>query len=99
MHKQGYVYIMTNKNHTVLYVGVTSNLKTRTWQHRNGIYPDSFTARYNCTKLVWFNTYPDILDAIHREKTMKGGSRKRKMTLINEINPNWDDLWDVVSQW
>jgi putative endonuclease len=99
MKKQGYVYIMTNQQNNVLYVGVTSQLKGRVWEHKTKLYPESFTAKYNCTKLVWFDTYPNIEDAIDREKRMKGGSRKRKLDLINDMNPEWNDLWVVIEQW
>ena len=90
---------MTNQQNNVLYVGVTSDLKGRVWDHKNKVDPESFTAKYNCTKLVWFDTYPNIEDAIDREKRMKGGSRKRKLDLINAMNPQWRDLWVIIEQW
>ncbi len=85
MKTQGYVYLLTNTHHTVLYTGVTSDLKIRIWQHINKEFPKSFTAKYNCSKLVWYDTYPNIEDAIDREKQIKGGSRKDKEKLINEM--------------
>jgi putative endonuclease len=85
---------MTNKMHTVLYVGVTSDLTGRVWQHKNKTYPDSYTAKYNCDKLVYYIFYPRIEEAIGAEKTLKGGNRKNKIKLINAINPKWLDLYD-----
>lgn len=99
MKTEGYVYIMTNPQNNVLYIGVSSNLKIRVWQHRTKVDPDCFTAKYNCIKLVWFDDYPNIGDAIFREKQMKGGSRKKKIDLIIAMNPTWKDLWEVVGQW
>ena len=99
MVKGGYVYIMTNPQNNVLYIGVTSDLKGRVWQHRNKVDPKSFTAKYNCIKLVWYDDYPNISDAIVREKALKGGSRKKKIALIVAMNPIWKDLWEIVEQW
>ncbi len=95
MYKQAYVYILTNKNHTVLYTGVTSNLKVRIYQHREGLFA-GFTKKYNVTKLVYYEVFEDIIEAINREKRIKGGSRKRKLDLINSINPDWRDLYDEI---
>ena len=92
----GFVYIITNKNKTVLYVGVTSELRQRIDQHRTMYYPKSFSAKYNLHQLVWFERYDYIEDAIKREKQIKGGSRKAKEDLINAINPLWEDLWDKI---
>ncbi len=96
MQKIGTVYIVTNKNKTVLYIGVTSNLKVRIWQHKNKFYKNSFTARYNCDMLVFYQTFPTILEAIHEEKRLKAGNRKRKIDLINQLNPDWKDLYDEL---
>ena len=94
--KGGYIYIVTNQHNTVLYVGVTSNLAGRVSQHRDKHYPKSFTARYNANKLVYFELFDSIEDAILREKQIKGGSRKRKEDLINAYNCEWRDLfWEV----
>lgn len=87
------VYILTNKNHTVLYIGVTSNLKSRIEQHKNKHNPKSFTARYNVDLLDYFEQFFDIGEAIAREKQLKSGSRQKKIDLINEQNPNWEDLY------
>jgi putative endonuclease len=98
--KGGCVYIITNKIHTVLYVGVTSNLRQRIWQHINKFYPESFTAKYNCNKLVWYESFASISEAIAREKQLKAGNRAKKMELIKELNPDWKDLWEEgVRHW
>ena len=91
--KFSYVYIMTNKNNTVLYTGVTSNLLKRVYQHKNKTYK-GFTNRYNCEKLIYYTEFTDINEAISFEKKIKAGNRKNKEKLINEINQNWDDLSD-----
>ncbi|MGS2741856.1 GIY-YIG nuclease family protein [Sinomicrobium sp. M5D2P17] len=91
MIQKSYVYFMTNQRNTVLYVGVTSNLIKRVYQHKIKAYK-GFTSKYNCDKLVYFEEFLDIIEAIAREKQLKKGTRKRKETLINEINPEWKDL-------
>ena len=93
---KGYVYIMTTVNNSVLYTGVTSDLKARVHQHINKKRPDSFSAKYNVTKLVYFEILDSIGEAIKREKQIKGGSRKKKVDLVNAFNPNWDDLIMVL---
>jgi|SRR3569833_4498063 len=85
------VYIMTNKANTTLYVGVTSDLFDRVQQHKHKVY-QGFTSKYNCDKLVYFEEYQWIQDAIAREKQLKGGSRKKKINLIVSMNPAWNDL-------
>ena len=92
--KQYAVYLITNKNNTALYTGVTSNLERRVFQHKTKAYPKSFTARYNCNKLVYFEMFSNINDAITREKQLKKGNRKRKDDLVNIENPDWKDLSD-----
>ncbi|MBN2348077.1 MAG: GIY-YIG nuclease family protein [Bacteroidales bacterium] len=94
MERGGAVYIMTNNNNSTLYVGVTSLLKERIFEHKTKVYPASFTSRYNLIKLVYFETFHSIEEAIHREKQIKSGSRKKKEDLINSINPIWKDLYD-----
>ncbi|MEO6849788.1 MAG: GIY-YIG nuclease family protein [Mucilaginibacter sp.] len=94
VQRGGCVYIMTNKLHTVLYTGVTSDITARVYQHKNKVYPNSFTAKYNCNKLVYYLFYPHIEEAIAAEKSIKGGNRKNKVKLINELNPEWKDLYD-----
>ena len=85
---------MTNKHHTTIYVGVTSDLVSRILEHREGVYPKSFTARYNLHKLVYFEKFSSIEEAIDREKQLKGGSRQKKIDLIKGMNPDWKDLYD-----
>ncbi len=97
MSKKGYTYILTNKNHTVLYTGVTSNLPQRMEQHRTGKYKNSFSHRYNVTILVYFEETSSIVDAIAREKQIKAGSRQKKIDLINSINAEWKDLSEGLS--
>ena len=99
MKRGGCVYIMTNKNNTTLYTGVTSDLQKRIWQHKNFIYPTSFTAKYKTVKLVYYEFYSRIEEAIAIEKQIKSGSRAKKETLINSINPTWKDLYDEVALW
>ena len=91
--KQFCVYIMTNANNTVLYTGVTNDLHRRVLEHRTGI-AGSFTAKYKITKLVYFECGQDVNIAILREKQIKAGSRKKKMELINSLNPEWNDLFE-----
>ena len=86
-----YVYILTNKNNTVLYTGVTSNLIKRVYQHKTKAYK-GFTSRYNCDQLVFYQEFTNISQAIEYEKKIKGGSRKAKEKLIATINPEWKDL-------
>jgi putative endonuclease len=94
MQKGGYVYIMTNRHHTVLYVGVTNNLIRRVDEHKQKRNPKSFTARYNVDKLVYFEGFHEIGEAIAREKQIKAGSRQKKVDLIESINKEWNDLAD-----
>lgn len=90
--KTFFVYIMTNKDNKVLYTGVTNNLLRRVYEHREKLI-EGFTSRYNVTKLVYFENHVDPLSAIQREKQIKGGSRKKKIQLIERKNPNWHDLY------
>ncbi|WP_262710295.1 GIY-YIG nuclease family protein [Mucilaginibacter psychrotolerans] len=90
----GCVYIMTNKYNSVLYTGVSSELISRVWDHKNKTYPKSFTARYNCYKLVYYCFYTHIEEAIAIEKVIKGSSREYKKQLVNAMNPEWKDLYD-----
>ena len=90
--KQYYIYIMTNYSNTVLYTGVTNNLVRRVFEHRQHLTP-GFTKRYHITKLVYFELCGEIESAIAREKQIKGGSRQDKINLIEEFNPEWNDLY------
>jgi putative endonuclease len=94
--KPGFIYIITNKNNTVLYIGVTSNLPKRIEDHKGKRYEKSFSARYDLNKLVYYEAFQMIGDAIAREKQIKGGSRKKKELLITTINPQWDDLYEQI---
>ncbi len=89
--KKSHTYMMANKNNTVIYAGVTSNISKRVWQHKNKVYK-GFTSKYNCDKLVFYLEFSDIRDAIAYEKKLKAGSRAAKVKLINEMNPEWKDL-------
>jgi putative endonuclease len=93
MQKEGYIYILTNKNNNVLYVGVTSDLQKRIWEHRSGRYKNSFTSRYKTYKLVYYEEFLTIEDAIAREKQLKAGSRQKKIELIEKRNPQWEELY------
>ncbi|MDO1500214.1 GIY-YIG nuclease family protein [Winogradskyella maritima] len=88
---KSYMYFMANKNNTTIYVGATSNLVKRVYQHKTKVFK-GFTAKYNCDKLVYFEEFDSIEDAISREKQIKKGNRKRKENLINKDNPEWNDL-------
>ncbi len=93
--KQYCVYILTNQRHTVLYTGVTSDLSRRIEQHKmKGV--GGFTKRYNADKLVYVEAHNDPNDAIAREKQIKGGSRQKKIALIQSMNAEWNDLSDVL---
>jgi putative endonuclease len=91
MPKTGYVYILTNWNHSVLYAGVTSDLRGRLFQHRAGV-TGGFAKRYHANILVYYQAFGDIQYAIAEEKRIKGGSRAGKIKLIEEANPEWKDL-------
>jgi putative endonuclease len=92
MQKQYYVYILTNDRHTVLYTGVTRDLKRRAYQHRHRL-SRGFTRRYNVTRLVHYEACEDVNAAIAREKQIKAGSRQKKMELIETTNRDWRDLY------
>jgi putative endonuclease len=86
------VYMMANHKSGTIYAGVTSNLHQRAWQHREGVVP-GFTSRYGCKRLVWFELHATMEHAIAREKQIKGGSRAKKIALIEAMNPLWRDLF------
>jgi putative endonuclease len=90
--KQYYVYIMTNSRNTVLYVGVTNDLIRRVYEHKEKL-ADGFTRKYNIVKLVYYEVFEDIENAILREKQIKAGSRQKKVQLIDSINEEWHDLY------
>ena len=87
---------MASKRNGTLYTGVTSTLVQRAWQHREGL-GDGFTKRYGCKMLVWYELHGSMESAIIREKQLKAGSRARKLALIEEVNPDWNDLWDEIA--
>ncbi len=91
-----YTYIITNKNNTVLYIGVTNNLIRRIYEHKNKLI-HGFTEKYNINKLVYFEHFDNINNAIQREKQLKKWNRKWKEELINKVNPNWNDLYLEIS--
>jgi len=86
---------MTNKWNTVIYTGVTNDLKRRIWEHK-GKLVDGFTKKYNLTKLVYYEVHEDIQNAIRREKQIKGGSRKKKIELVKSMNRDWKDLYEEL---
>jgi len=95
MAKQYYLYIMTNKANTVLYTGVTSDLKRRVYEHKEELI-EGFTKRYKATRLVYYEVFDDPSAAIQREKQIKAGSRAKKMELIDSMNPRWRDLYEDI---
>ena len=95
MEKQGYVYILFNKRHGTLYTGITTNLVKRVYEHKNCII-DGFSKKYGIDKLGYYEVCSSVVAAIEREKQIKNGSRKRKLTLIESMNPEWKDLYYLV---
>ena len=91
-----YVYILTNCTNTVLYVGVTRDLMRRIYEHKHKLDKESFTAKYDVHKLVYFESTSDVKSAIEREKQIKGWNRKRKNKLVESRNPNWAELYDLI---
>ena len=97
MQKGGWVYIMSNRRNGTLYVGVTSDLSRRIWEHREGLI-DGFTKRYGLKRLVYYEWHDDIRLAIQRETSMKHWPRAWKVRLIHVMKPNWDDLYETLNQ-
>ena len=95
MEKAGYVYIMASAKNGTIYIGVTSDLAKRVWEHREGIVP-GFTKKYRCKLLVWFEAFDDIQQARHRELQMKEWKRAWKIRLIEEQNLDWNDLYPTL---
>jgi putative endonuclease len=87
-----WVYIVTNNLRSTVYIGITSDLRVRVWQHRVGKRPDTFSQRYHCVHLVYYEHFREVRDAIAREKQLKGWRRQKKDTLISTLNRNWEDL-------
>ena len=92
IEREYFVYIMTNPNNTVFYTGVTNDLALRVDQHKQKMHPKSFTARYNINKLIYYETFEYIYDAINYEKKIKGWLRRKKIELIKSINPKFNDF-------
>ena len=95
MADQYYVYIMTNRRNTVLYIGVTNDLKRRVYEHKEKM-ADGFTKKYNVTKLVYYEVCEEVQSAISREKQLKAGSRQTKVELVNGMNRQWRDLYEEL---
>ncbi|BAL81645.1 GIY-YIG nuclease family protein [Caldisericum exile] len=93
--KKFYVYILSNKHNNVLYVGITNDLKRRIYEHKNKLV-DGFTKKYNVHKLVYYEIFEDPVNAISREKQLKDFRREKKVKLINDFNPNWEDLYEKI---
>ncbi|MDR1327699.1 MAG: GIY-YIG nuclease family protein [Heliobacteriaceae bacterium] len=97
MNKQSYIYILFNKRNGTLYTGVTADLVKRVYEHKNKL-ADGFTKKYEVDKLGYYEIFEDISQAIQREKQIKGGSRKYKLKLIENFNPDWEDLYHAILQ-
>jgi putative endonuclease len=90
------MYIVTNSANKTLYTGVTSDLYIRMVEHRDHQYPKSFTSKYHCTKLVYVSFFPSFQDAMMERKRIQGRSRQKKIVLIESVNPQWADLWELM---
>ena len=97
MERQYYVYVLTNKSNNVLYTGVTNSLSRRVFEHKQKLTP-GFTKKYNLIKLVYYEIFDNVYDAINREKQIKGGSREDKIRLINKVNKDWKDLYEIAAK-
>jgi putative endonuclease len=93
--KQYYIYILTNQYNTVFYVGVTNNLIRRVYEHKNKLVK-GFTSKYNINKLVYYEVFSDVREAIYREKQIKSWSRNKKIEMIEKFNPEWKDLYEEI---
>lgn len=93
-NKQYYIYMTTNRARRPIYTGVTNDLIRRIWEHKKKFIPNSFTSQYNCTRLVWYQIAEDPEVAIVREKQLKKWRREKKIFLIEQMNPVWDDLYE-----
>ncbi len=94
--KEGWLYLLASKRNETLYIGVTSDLTQRVWQHREGLIP-GFSKRYGCMTLVWCEHYPNLHDARAREAQMKRWKRAWKIELIEKNNPDWRDIWADIN--
>ena len=93
---QYYVYILANTTGTVVYIGITKDLVRRVYEHKHKLDPNSFTAKYDVHKLVYYEATSDVRAAIEREKQLKGWNRKRKNKLVETMNPRWEDLYESI---
>lgn len=93
-----YVYILSNVTGTTIYIGVTRDLVRRVYEHKHKLDPNSFTAKYDIHKLVYYESTSDVRAAIEREKQLKGWNRKRKNKLVESMNPRWEDLYNSILQ-
>ena len=91
-----YIYILSNKSNRVIYTGITNNIVRRVYEHKSKHDPNSFTARYNVNKLVYYEVFNNPYYAIKREKQIKSWNRKSKDEIISSFNPDWEDLYDFV---
>ena len=91
-----YVYILTNNTNVAMYIGVTRNLIRRVYEHRNHLEPESFTAKYNIGKLVYYEVTQDVHVALEREKQLKHWRRSKKNALVETMNPHWEDLYPTI---
>lgn len=99
MERGGSIYIMTNQYRTTLYIGVTSNLQVRIWEHIHHFYPKSFTAKYDLKICVYYESFFSIQEAILREKELKSWRRSKKNEFISSTNPEWKNLWEEIKEW
>jgi putative endonuclease len=99
MERGGSIYIMTNQLKTTLYIGVTSDLRSRIIQHKTNYYPDSFTSKYHLYSCVYYENHSTIVEAIAREKQIKTWRREKKDQFIQAENPKWEDLWKDIQHW
>ena len=99
METGGYVYILTNEIKSTLYIGVTSDLRSRIYEHRDHYYPNSFSAKYQLHFCIYYEQFTSIEEAIQREKQIKKWRREKKEVLINRVNPEWRDYWPEIENW
>ncbi len=96
MERGGFVYIIANKSRNVIYIGVTSQLRNRIYEHKHHFHKGSFSDRYNLEYIIYYESFFSIEEAIEREKELKKWRREKKDALINAVNPNWIDLWGEI---
>ena len=96
MQSTAWVYIVTNKHHTTFYTGMTNDIKTRVWEYQTKMNPSSFVNRYNLSKVIYCEGFATIVEAIDREKFIKGKKRKWKENLITSVNPKWRDFSERI---